>query len=76
MNPYRMSLGWARNETSARHSHFHLGADQPEKISTAVLSALEDEANELFLSLASVWENFCVIPSGRLSNTSGQFITN
>jgi prevent-host-death family protein len=23
MNPYRMSFGWAKNETSARHSHLH-----------------------------------------------------
>jgi PIN domain nuclease of toxin-antitoxin system len=30
-------------------------ADQPEKLSNAVLSALEDEANELLLSVASVW---------------------
>ena len=31
-------------------------ADQPEKLSPAALSALEDEANELLLSVASVWE--------------------
>lgn len=31
-------------------------ADQPEKLSHAALSALEDEANELLLSVASVWE--------------------
>jgi len=30
--------------------------DQPEKLSLAALSALEDEANELLLSVASVWE--------------------
>jgi PIN domain nuclease of toxin-antitoxin system len=31
-------------------------ADQPEKLSPAALSALEDEANELLLSVASVWK--------------------
>jgi len=31
-------------------------ADQPEKVSPAALSALEDEANELLLRVASVWE--------------------
>lgn len=31
-------------------------ADHPEKLSHAALSALEDEANELVLSVASVWE--------------------
>ena len=31
-------------------------ADQPEKLSPAALSALEDEANELLLSVASLWE--------------------
>jgi PIN domain nuclease of toxin-antitoxin system len=31
-------------------------ADQPERLSPAALSALEDEANELLLSTASVWE--------------------
>lgn len=31
-------------------------ADQTEKLSLAALSALEDEANELILSVASVWE--------------------
>ena len=30
--------------------------DQPEKLSPSALSALEDEANELLLSVASVWE--------------------
>jgi PIN domain nuclease of toxin-antitoxin system len=31
-------------------------ADQPEKLSRAALSALEDEGNELLLRVASVWE--------------------
>ncbi len=31
-------------------------ADDPEKLFAAALSALEDEANELLLSVASVWE--------------------
>lgn len=31
-------------------------ADQPEKLSPAALSALKDEANDLLLSVASVWE--------------------
>jgi len=41
-------------------------ADQPEKLSPAVLSALEDEANELLLSVASVWEMQIKIQLGRL----------
>lgn len=31
-------------------------ADEPERLSPVALSALEDEANELVLSVASVWE--------------------
>lgn len=31
-------------------------ADQPEKLSSSSLAALEDEANDLHLSVASVWE--------------------
>ena len=41
-------------------------ADQPEKLSNAVLSALEDEANELLLSVASVWEMQIKIQLGKL----------
>lgn len=41
-------------------------ADQPEKLSRAVLSALEDEANELLLSVASVWEMQIKIQLGKL----------
>jgi len=41
-------------------------ADQPEKLSTAALSALEDEANELLLSVASVWELQIKIQLGKL----------
>jgi PIN domain nuclease of toxin-antitoxin system len=51
-----MSFGWATNETSARHHIFIWWADQPERLSPAALAALEDEANELLLSVASVWE--------------------
>jgi PIN domain nuclease of toxin-antitoxin system len=41
-------------------------ADHPEKLSPAALSALENEANELFLSVASVWEMQIKIQLGRL----------
>jgi len=41
-------------------------ADHPEKLSHAALSALEDEANELVLSVASVWEMQIKIQLGRL----------
>ena len=41
-------------------------ADDPEKLSHAALSALEDEANELVLSVASVWEMQIKIQLGRL----------
>ena len=41
-------------------------ADHPEKLSPAALSALEDEANELLLSVASVWEMQIKIRLGRL----------
>lgn len=41
-------------------------ADQPEKLSHAALSALEDEANELLLSVASVWEMQTKIQLGKL----------
>ncbi|HEX3185769.1 MAG TPA: type II toxin-antitoxin system VapC family toxin [Pyrinomonadaceae bacterium] len=40
--------------------------DQPEKLSLAALSALEDEANELLLSVASVWEMQIKIQLGKL----------
>ena len=41
-------------------------ADNPEKLSPAALSALEDEANELLLSVASVWEMQIKIQLGKL----------
>jgi PIN domain nuclease of toxin-antitoxin system len=41
-------------------------ADQPEKLSPAALSALQDEANELLLSVASVWEMQIKIQLGKL----------
>ena len=41
-------------------------ADQPERLSQAALSALEDEANELLLSVASVWEMQIKIQLGKL----------
>ena len=41
-------------------------ADQPEKLSQAALSALQDEANELILSVASVWEMQIKIQLGKL----------
>jgi len=41
-------------------------ADQPEKLSPAALSALEDEDNELVLSVASVWEMQIKIQLGKL----------
>src|ERR1044072_9227210 len=41
-------------------------ADQPEKLPPAALSALEDDANELLLSVASVWEMQIKIQLGKL----------
>ena len=41
-------------------------ADQPERLSPAALSAIEDEANELLLSVASVWEMQIKIQLGKL----------
>lgn len=41
-------------------------ADQPERLSPTALSALEDEANELLLSVASVWEMQIKIQLGKL----------
>ncbi len=41
-------------------------AGQPEKLSPTVLPALEDEANTLILSVASVWEMQIKIQLGRL----------
>src|SRR5260370_39432980 len=61
MNPCRMSFGWDRNETSARHSHLHLVGRPAGKTLT-----LEDEANELLLSVASVWEMQIKIQLGKL----------
>ena len=40
--------------------------EQPEKLSLAALSALEDEANELLLIVASVWEMQIKIQLGKL----------
>ena len=45
---------------------FIWSADQPEKLSPAALSALQDEANDLFLSVASVWEMQIKIQLGKL----------
>ena len=41
-------------------------ADQPEKLSPVSLSALQDEANYLLLSVASVWEMQIKIQLGKL----------
>ena len=41
-------------------------ADHPERLSPAALSAVEDEANELLLSVASVWEMQIKIQLGKL----------
>jgi PIN domain nuclease of toxin-antitoxin system len=41
-------------------------ADDPERLSPAALAALEDEANELLLSVASVWEMQIKIQLGKL----------
>jgi PIN domain nuclease of toxin-antitoxin system len=41
-------------------------ADDPDKLSPAALAALEDEANELLLSVASVWEMQIKIQLGKL----------
>jgi PIN domain nuclease of toxin-antitoxin system len=41
-------------------------ADQPEKLSPAALSALEDEANELVLSVTSIWEMQINVQLGKL----------
>ena len=41
-------------------------ADNPKKLSHAALSALEDEANDLLLSVASVWEMQIKIQLGKL----------
>ena len=40
-------------------------ADHPEQLSQAALSALEDEANEIILSVASVWEMQIKIQLGK-----------
>lgn len=40
--------------------------DEPEKLSAAAISAMEDEANELLLSVASVWEMQIKIQLGKL----------
>jgi PIN domain nuclease of toxin-antitoxin system len=41
-------------------------ADQPERLPHDTLSALEDETNELLLSVASVWEMQIKIQLGKL----------
>ena len=41
-------------------------ADQPEKLSHTALSALEDGANELLLSVANVWEMQIKVQLGKL----------
>jgi PIN domain nuclease of toxin-antitoxin system len=41
-------------------------ADHPEKLSHTALSVLQDESNELLLSVASVWEMQIKIQLGRL----------
>ncbi len=44
-------------------------ADQPERLSPTALSALEDDANELLLSVVSVWEMQIKIQLGKLKLT-------
>ena len=66
MNPYRMIFGWARNELLLDTHIFIWWVDQPERLSPSALSALQDEANELLLSVASVWEMQIKIQLGKL----------
>jgi len=61
-----MSFGWARNELLLDTHVFIWWADNPEKLSHAALSALQDEANDLLLSVASVWEMQIKIHLGKL----------
>ncbi len=41
-------------------------ADEPEKLSSVVLAALEDETNDLILSVVSAWEIQIKIQLGKL----------
>ncbi len=41
-------------------------ADEPEKLSPVALSALRDEANELILSVVSIWEIQIKVQLGKL----------
>src|SRR5689334_1309253 len=66
MRRYRMNSGWATNELLLDTHIFIWWADKPEKLSPAVLSALEDETNELLLSVASVWEMQLKMQVGKL----------
>ena len=66
MKRYRMNSGWATNELLLDTHIFIWWADKPEKLSPAVLSALEDETNELLLSVASVWEMQLKMQLGKL----------
>lgn len=62
-----MNFGSTKNETSARHSHLHLVGRSTRKTFTPyALSALEDETNELLLSVASVWEMQIKFQLGKL----------
>jgi PIN domain nuclease of toxin-antitoxin system len=61
-----MNSGWATNELLLDTHIFIWWADKPEKLSPAVLSALEDETNELLLSVASVWEMQLKMQLGKL----------
>ena len=61
-----MNSGWATNELLLDTHIFIWWADKPEKLSPAVLSALEDETNELLLSVASVWQMQLKMQLGKL----------
>jgi PIN domain nuclease of toxin-antitoxin system len=61
-----MSFGWVSNETFARHSYLHLVGRPARK---TALSALENEANELLLSVASVWEMQIKIQLGKFKTS-------
>jgi len=49
-------------------SHVLLWAiDRPNMLSSAVRKAIQDEANELYVSVASIWEIMLKVQAGRLN---------
>src|ERR1041385_1567826 len=64
---YLMNFGLVRmNETSSRYALLFMVARERTKLPPSVLTLCEDAANDLYLSIASIWEIQIKLQLGKL----------